>query len=90
MKLSKKEILNNYEKYKYRLLSIGCIEIMTEDLFNMPFKDDDMFIVERKLEDLNLSQDEIKCFEDLKVTMKKLNENDKKIIINILMKEGKK
>ena len=87
MKLSKKEILNNYEKYKCRSLSIGCMEIMTEDLFYIPFDDDDMFIVERKLEDF-LSQEEIKCFEELKKIIKKSNEKDKKIIVNMLLSKG--
>lgn len=87
MKLSKKEILNNYEKYKHRLLSIGCMEITTEDLFYISFKDDAIFIVEKKLEDF-LSPEEIKCFEELKKIIKKSNEEDKKIIVNMLLNKG--
>lgn len=88
MKLSKREILNNYEKYKYRSLSIGCMELTTEDLFYIPFEDDDMFIVERKLEDF-LSQEEIKCFEELKKIIEKSNNEDKRVIVNMLLKGGK-
>ena len=91
MKLSKKELLENIEKYKDRNIKIGCFELLAKDLLNSRiskiFKNNDMFIVEKKLEDF-LSQEEIKCFEELKKIIEKSNKEDKKVIINMLLSKG--
>ena len=89
MKKSKKEILNNFEKYKGRSIEIGCIVLVAEDLLNpkinKSFDGNDLFIIERKIEDLELSKDELKTFNELKTIFAKLKDEDKKILINMLL-----